>query len=109
VKKTRYASALALLTIGTLCFPAIPAEASSGYFTLNFATGDSEVFSCNAESMNGFENITGAENECTVRVWLHEDNNGGGYALCIRQNSTAVIKKPYRQFQVTTNKTTCPS
>jgi hypothetical protein len=109
MKKTQCASALALLTIATLCIPAIPAEASSGYFTLNFATGTSEVFSCNAETRNGFENISGAENECSVRVWLHEDNNGGGYALCIRQGSNAVIKRPYAQFQVTTVKTLCPS
>lgn len=109
MKKAQCASALAVLTLATLCIPAIPAGASSSFFALSFATGDGEVFSCNAETRNGFENISAAQNECTVRVWLHEDNDGKGYALCIRQGSTAIIKRPYAQFQVTTVKTPCPS
>lgn len=50
------------------------------------------------------------ENNCTVRVWLHQYSNGKGYALCIRKGSkTGVLKRSYEQFQITTNPTNCPS
>jgi len=49
------------------------------------------------------------QNNCTVRVWLHQNSNGSGYALCIGQGTrTGTLHRDYRQFLISTNTSPCP-
>lgn len=46
-------------------------------------------------------------NNCSVRVWLHQNTDGSGRALCIRPNSVATIRHVYRKVQITNNTKSC--
>jgi hypothetical protein len=46
-------------------------------------------------------------NNCSVRVWLHQNPDGSGRALCIRPHSVAKIQRVYRQVQITNNTKSC--
>jgi len=52
------------------------------------------------------EELSG-RNNCSVRVWLHQNPDGSGRALCIRPHSLATLKRAYRQIQITHNTATC--
>jgi hypothetical protein len=47
------------------------------------------------------------KNNCSVRMWLHENENGTGMALCVRANSRAVLRRHYAQWQVSSNPASC--
>lgn len=51
--------------------------------------------------------ISSVQNNCDVRMWLHQYADGTGYGVCIRANSQALIDRLYRQWQVTTNSSSC--
>jgi hypothetical protein len=45
---------------------------------------------------------------CSVRVWLHQNSNGSGYGFCISPHKTfAVPFLVYRQLQITVNTAAC--
>jgi hypothetical protein len=52
--------------------------------------------------------VASVANECSWRVWLHQNSNGSGYGFCISPGANPVIPvKVYRQLQVTVNRAAC--
>ena len=52
--------------------------------------------------------VAGVNNECSVRVWLHQNSNGSGYGLCISPHANVSVPRlVYRQLQVTVNTAAC--
>lgn len=54
-----------------------------------------------------FLDLLSGHNNCSVRVWLHQNPDGSGRALCIRPHSVAQIRRMYRQVQITNNTKSC--
>ncbi len=49
------------------------------------------------------------DNECGVRVWLHQNNNNSGVSLCFNPHTTyAVNSVTFVNINVTNNSTACP-
>jgi len=46
-------------------------------------------------------------NNCSVRMWLHQNADGSGAARCISPRSSRAINGTYRQWQVTSNAAGC--
>jgi hypothetical protein len=52
--------------------------------------------------------VASVANECSWRVWLHQNSNGSGYGFCVSPGANvAVPVKVYRQLQVTANGAAC--
>jgi hypothetical protein len=52
--------------------------------------------------------IAGVHDECSVRVWLHQNSNGSGYGFCISPGANvSVPAKTYHQLQITVNTAAC--
>ena len=49
------------------------------------------------------------QNNCSVRVWLHQNSDGSGYATCINQGErTGILKRDYQQFLISGTHSHCP-
>jgi hypothetical protein len=52
--------------------------------------------------------IAGVHDECSVRVWLHQNSNGSGYGFCISPGAdVSVPGRTYHQLQITVNTAAC--
>ena len=52
--------------------------------------------------------IAGIHDECSVRVWLHQNSNGSGYGFCISPGANvSVPARTYHQLQITVNTAAC--
>jgi hypothetical protein len=75
-----------------------------------FNTGDSQSLTCQGNTVGLIEypyNISYVENECSVRIWLHQYADGNGKAFCVSEDGDIRIPGVYRQFMVSTNPNAC--
>jgi hypothetical protein len=98
--------------LGAVALAATPAYAvntSYLYFNTNPPTSQSVLcqFGTTGNVLHPSE-LYKVRNNCSVRMWLHQYADGSGYALCINHDSTALINRIYRQWQVTSNPANCP-
>ena len=54
------------------------------------------------------ETLNWAGNPCSTRLWLHQNGDGSGNALCISPGTQANVSGHWRQFYLSTNKSKCP-
>ena len=98
--------------LGTVALVATPAWAvNTSYLYYNTNPGTSQSVLCQYNStgnvIHPYE-LYKVRNNCSVRMWLHANADGSGRALCINKNSTALINRVYKQWQVTDNTASCP-
>jgi len=97
--------------LGAVALAATPAWAvntSYLYFNTNPATQQSVLcqFGTSGSVLHPSE-LYKVRNNCSVRMWLHQNADGSGYALCINKTSTANINRIYRQWLVSSNTAAC--
>ena len=52
--------------------------------------------------------IAGVHDECSVRVWLHQNSNGSGYGFCVSPGANVSVPgRAYHQLQITVNTAAC--
>jgi hypothetical protein len=118
----RFLAALVLSIAGLAGLPAasaVAATGSAGRMSVPFVhtsyiffnTGDSQSLTCQGGTDGLIEypyNIAYVENECSVRIWLHQYTSGNGDALCVSPGEDlGPSGHVYRQFLVSTNTNQC--
>lgn len=101
---------IAAASIGALVLFAAPALAVNTSY-LYFTNGASpQGVLCQAGTTGNVEYpyyITKVQNNCEFRMWLHQYRDGTGYNTCISPHTSKGIPSLYRQWQVTSNTSSC--
>jgi hypothetical protein len=111
MKRLLTIAGLVLGITGTSLSIALPASAVS-YFRANYTNGSYNNYACNygANYYNGGQ-LKSANNNCNVRVWLHQKFNPlGGWAYCISPTTNVNIPARVvnaRDIQITSNHSRC--
>jgi hypothetical protein len=114
LKSVKVAGVLSLATLGLALLPAISASAvNTSYINFNDMPPSHENVACNygttkAITMTQSGAILNVQNNCSVRLWLHQYADGSGKGFCITHNTDpGVPVGPWRQIQVTSNTAAC--
>jgi hypothetical protein len=83
------------------------AQAATGFVV--YIDGGSVTYPCTpaATYYVGFNEGWDARNNCSVRVWMHQNANNTGESECWGPGVYKGISAPMRNVQVTTNKSAC--
>jgi hypothetical protein len=112
------APAVLALSLAGLAATSATADAATGSAvtplvntsTITFDNSPTESVLCNFNASGLVAHpadIFQVHNKCSVRMFLHQNADGSGHALCIRPNSTATIAATYRQYKITENSSPC--
>jgi hypothetical protein len=90
-----------------------PSCPSATVCTYNLSANNTAGFGCSARTWTRpylTEPMGYITNNCSVRVWLHQYQDGSGWATCIAPYEAAGLPSGYRypgNLQVSTNHSTC--
>jgi hypothetical protein len=106
------AISVALGTIGVVALPASAALAvNTSYVNFNTMPPTNQAVACHYSTTATLRDTTvqNVENNCSVRMWLHQYVNGTGYNQCISPKTDPAVNafRTYRQVQVTSNTAAC--
>jgi hypothetical protein len=93
--------------------PALAARTNYAIVKWNSEPPSATAYPCNGGAdyqliQTSIPSVLGVINECSVRVWLHQNSNGSGYGFCISPHANVgVPARVYRQLQVTVNTAAC--
>lgn len=103
---------MAFGSLGVLAIPAGMANAKvfTSYVTYNSEPPLYQPILCNENTSHYIDHpteILSVQNNCSYRIFLHENRSGSGYNICISPGKTVFTGVTYRQLQVTGNKSPC--
>jgi hypothetical protein len=114
VKRLVATACIGIGTVGVMFATALPAYASSVVAVLynndtsqNFPCTHNKQYSIPAAANGG---IALLDNECNVRVWIHQDADGGGWGYCFSPGQASFVvgkAEDPKNLQVTENTAAC--